>query len=127
VERSVPTDATPLDVVTLLLEGPTNDEIAAELSALLNPVGEPSRVKLDNSQATVDLRRPIQDSNPGDRRDLAIAQLVYTLTALPDVHQVKFLLDGKPVEVPLADGTLTRAAVTRADYPVQVLSSVPSR
>jgi spore germination protein GerM len=125
VERSVADDATPLDVVASLLEGPTNDEIAAELTGLLIPEGAPERVTIEGSRAVVDLREPIQDSSAGDRRDLAIAQLVYTLTALPDVREVKFLLDGEPVEVPLADGTLTRGAVTRADYPVQVLSSVP--
>ncbi len=39
-----------------------------------------------------------------------------TATARPGVGQVRFTLDGQPVEVPHADGSVGTDAVSRDDY-----------
>jgi hypothetical protein len=49
---------------------------------------------------------------------LAIAQMVFTATAIPGVRGVRFLLNGSPVAVPLDVGeSETGAVVTSADFP----------
>jgi hypothetical protein len=53
----------------------------------------------------------------GTRLKLAVAQMVFTATGLPEVHGVRFLLNGSPVAVPLDNGeSETGAVVTRADF-----------
>ncbi|UWZ40501.1 GerMN domain-containing protein [Dactylosporangium roseum] len=47
---------------------------------------------------------------------LAYGQVVCTLAARDDVDQVRFVLDGQPLEVPRADGSLTADPLTAADY-----------
>lgn len=65
--------------------------------------------------ATVDLRGSIADIGGEDQR-LAVAQLVCTLTAQPGVGQVAFTLEGAPIGVPRADGSLVTTPVSRDDY-----------
>lgn len=65
--------------------------------------------------AAVDLRSSISSLGGPDQL-LAVAQLVCTLTGLPGVGQVSFTLEGAPVEVPRADGSLVSAPVSRDDY-----------
>ena len=47
---------------------------------------------------------------------LALGQLVLTATARPGVGQVRFTLEGLPVQVPTADGTVTSDPLSRDDY-----------
>ena len=52
----------------------------------------------------------------GEEQMLALAQLVFTLTGLPGVNGVSFARDGRPVEVPTADGELKRGPLRRQDF-----------
>ncbi|MFF5081564.1 GerMN domain-containing protein [Actinoplanes sp. NPDC000266] len=47
---------------------------------------------------------------------LAYGQMVCTLTARPDVAAVSFTREGRGLEVPRADGTLTEGPLTSGDY-----------
>ena len=53
---------------------------------------------------------------PAADQILALAQVVCTLTSLPGIGQVHFTRDGKAVDIPRADGSLTNRPVARADY-----------
>ena len=46
----------------------------------------------------------------------AFAQLVWTVTELPEVRQVRFRVDGRAYRAPNADGVEQQGAVTRGDY-----------
>jgi len=125
VERVVPRDATPLDVVRLLVQGPTSDEVARGLTTYVTPDADPADVDVRADRAVVALTGALQVTSNSDRRTLAIAQLVYTLTALPGIDRVVFELDGARAEVPAGDGTLVRTPLQRSAFPVQVLATVP--
>lgn len=124
VSRPVPKGQSSEALTDALVRGPTDDEASRGLTTLLTPDTEPSKVRLDGDVAVVELRAPVSPGVPGDRH-LAIAQLVYTLTAIDGVDAVRFELGGDSAEVPIGNGTLTRSAVTRADFPVQVLAVLP--
>ena len=47
---------------------------------------------------------------------LAVAQIVYTVTALEGIDAVAFTLAGRPVEVPIGNGTLKDGALSRGDF-----------
>ncbi len=55
----------------------------------------------------------------------AVAQLVFTLTQLPDVHRVQLLINGQPLDSPRGDGTLTASPLTPFDFPGLNPSSQP--
>ncbi len=52
----------------------------------------------------------------GEEQILALAQVVFTLTALPGVNGVSFALSGREVEVPTGDGTLKAGPLRREDF-----------
>jgi hypothetical protein len=124
VQRPVPNNDATSALTDALVRGPTDNEVSRGLMTLITPDADPSRVRIDGDVAIIDLRAPISPGTPGDRH-LAIAQLVYTFTAIDGIRSVRFELDGTPAEVPAGNGTLTRSAVTRADFPVQVLAVLP--
>ncbi len=120
--RSLPKDASAEEVLDLLFAGPTPDETAAGLSSSLGPTADVTDVTVADGRAAVNLSSPLAEAPDGADRSLGLAQIVFTLTELSGVDDVRFLLDDDPVEVPVGDGTLTRDAVTRSDYPVSVIA-----
>jgi spore germination protein GerM len=120
-----PADGTMLTaLVRDLAHGPTPEEVAVGLSSVVPPEAVPVRVRVARNRAIVELARPLHAGRLDDR-NLTLAQIVYTLTAEPGIDAVRFQLDGELVEVPTDEATLTRAAVTRADFPVQILAVAP--
>lgn len=100
--------------IAALLQGPTADERADGIrTALTRPV---------RLAGTVAAGVPLIDVTDsfagveGEEQILALAQLVFTLTALPGVDGVSFALDGRPVEVPTGDGALERGPIRRQDF-----------
>ncbi|SNY55284.1 GerMN domain-containing protein [Paractinoplanes atraurantiacus] len=94
-----------------LITGPTPAESSTGLSTALAGLtvtataGPGSRVTVEVSRAE------------GRKDDiLAYGQMVCTLTARPDVAAVSFTREGRSLEVPRADGTLTEGPLRSSDY-----------
>ena len=98
-----------------LFAGPDDTETAAGYtSALLGP-SVVNSVKTNGGQAVVALAAPVADDARNDII-LAYAQLVCTLTALPQITGVTFTNNGQPTSVPRGDGSLSALPLTAIDY-----------
>ena len=115
LQRTVARPVTLERVLAALAEGPTENEAALGIRSALTGarMGESADVTAD--VAIIDLVAEFGEAAPREQL-LALAQLVYTATELPGVAVVSFEIDGTPIEVPKADGSLTDRPVTRADY-----------
>lgn len=101
-------------VVAALAEPP------ATTAGLRTALGAPPfivSVHVQAGVARVDLAPSVANLGGADQQ-LAVAQLVCTLTDRPGVGQVSFTLAGAPVDVPRGDGSLTPDPVSRDDYAV---------
>lgn len=103
------------DLVAALAAGPTVTERAYGLTSALADPDTVRGVRLEGGVATVDLDRAFAEVPTADQLDV-VAQLVCTLTGQPGIGQVRFTVDGRPVEVPRGDGSATSEPVTRADF-----------
>ena len=102
VERQLPTAAlTPL--LAALVDGPTNAEAAAGLQSAIPPQTQVVSATVAGGLATVDLAGTIGQL-VGQAEINAVAQIVFTATALPAVTGVSFDFNGQPVSVPTATG-----------------------
>jgi spore germination protein GerM len=72
-------------------------------------------VEVTGGIATVTLSQDFANA-PVREQILALAQLVYTATELGGVHGVQFTVDGRPAQVPTAQGTPKGGVVTREDF-----------
>jgi Sporulation and spore germination len=98
-----------------LEQGPTRAEVAAGTRSAL-PDDESFRsVNLVGGTATVDLTQPFTALSGNDQL-LALAQIVFTLTARPGIGQVLFTLGGAAIDIPRANGSLAPDTVSRDDY-----------
>lgn len=111
-ERRLDAPVSLSDVARNLTEPPLDAE------GLRTALGGPrlvADVALRAGVVTVDLTDAVSTLGGNDQL-LAVAQLVCSLTARPGVGQVAFTLGGAPVDVPLADGSLTSGPVSRDSY-----------
>lgn len=102
-----------------LLLGPTAIEASRGYRTAIPP--DVRLISLDyvgDKTASVDLT-PAFGAISGSDQVLAVAQIVYTLTASSHIRAVVFAVADKPVAVPDGDGTLDTAPRTRADYRAQ--------
>ncbi len=102
-------------VLDQLLAGPAPVEMVDGIRSAISPRSRIRRVSLADGVASVDLSEHFVQVE-GEDQIVAIAQLVFSCTALPGVERVRFLLEGRPVEVPAGDGTLTDRPLSRADF-----------
>lgn len=114
--RSVARPATPGRVVAALLEGPTDPETASGLRSAIDPATRVTVSSPSPELAVVDLSADFVAAPSAEQR-LAIAQIVYTVTAIQGVRGVRFRIGGGPVDVPLPDGTSTSEPVSRDAFP----------
>jgi spore germination protein GerM len=105
----------PAEALRLLLDGPSAQEATRGLTS--DVPGQTRLVSLDLSGpvATVDLS-PEFGTVGGSEQVLAVAQIVYTLTASRFIDTVRFAINGKPIEVPDGSGSLASAPRSRDDY-----------
>jgi hypothetical protein len=115
VFREVPANATPEEVLLALADGPDTAEQAAGLTTALADGSGIGEVDTARGVATVDLQPSPGDLSSGEQV-LALAQIVFTLTAQPGIGRVAFTISGEPVEVPDGSGALTNDPVAREDY-----------
>lgn len=113
VRRQVPAPATPSAVLAALAAGPTPAEATAGLRSA--PVAGAALAQVTAGAATVALDRDFAAIGLNEQV-LALAQLVYTITELPGIGGVRFSVDGRPIEIPTANGPTKTGAATRADF-----------
>ncbi|MCF6507411.1 hypothetical protein E9549_08320 [Blastococcus sp. MG754426] len=103
--------ATPENAVTLLATGPTRAEVIGGLRTAVAPQSIVADEGLPGGITAVNVTEEFAGITGGNQL-LAVAQVVWTLTELPGTARVRFLLDGRPLEVPtdvgLSDGPVGR-------------------
>ena len=107
--------ATVARAIQALLRGPTGDE-AGDLSTAIT--SDTKLLHVDgpvDGLVTIDLSSELLDIT-GRQQILALAQVVFTVTSLPNVDRVLFEIDGERREVPNGDGTLTSSPLGRLSY-----------
>jgi hypothetical protein len=97
VTRSLP-DRSVNSVLGALLETPEPLEQVAGLGSSIPTGTELLGLQVDGDTVEVNLSKDFENV-VGTGRQQAIAQMVMTLTEFPDVSAVRFLVDGKPVQV----------------------------
>ncbi|BCB92026.1 GerMN domain-containing protein [Phytohabitans suffuscus] len=115
VTRNVDAQPSTDELVEDLLAGPTDAEQRDGLTSALLGNDIVVGVRLRDGRATVELTAAMDETGRTDQI-FAFAQIVCTLTAKPGVTAVSFTRAGQPVGVPRADGSLSEAPATSADY-----------
>ena len=115
VAREIPGPVSLASVLNQILAGPAAHEKGSGIRSAISPLTRIRRALLHDGVATVDLSAPFGDVQ-GEEQIAALAQIVFSCTALPGVERVRFHLEGRPVEVPTGDGHLTLRPLTRADF-----------
>ena len=113
--RTVPARATPGRALGALLDGVLENEAGRLSSAITAGTRVLGIDGPDDGLVTIDLSSDLLDVT-GSQQVLAIAQVVFTATALPNVERVLFEFDGEPREVPTGEGKLTAVPLGRSDY-----------
>ena len=114
-EREVKFPATVGRSLEALLQGPTEDETGRLSTSITSGTELLDLEGPTDGLVTVDLSEELLDIT-GRQQILALAQVVYTVTALPNVERVLFRIDGERREVPNGDGKLTSSPLGRGSY-----------
>jgi hypothetical protein len=114
VSRAV-TGGLPGRTLRALLVGPTEQELASGITTALPSPNALQLISVGDGVAHVRLQPGFRDGTVPDQA-VAFAQIVLTLTGLPEINAVGFSVDRDRVAVPRADGTLTDEPVGRRDY-----------
>jgi germination protein M len=111
-----PTPRVATAAIEALLEGPTAEEQAAGFASAVPSGTRLLGITIRNGVATVDLTSEYQSGGGSRSMQTRLGQVVYTLTQFPTVQQVRFRLDGTPVNVFSSEGIVLDHPVGRADY-----------
>lgn len=98
-----------------LLAGPSSTERDGGLTSALPGTVAVLGARVNGTLAEVDIQEAVDGTGRSDEI-LAFAQIVCTLTRRPEVDMVAFQRAGRPLDVPRADGSLSREPLTAADY-----------
>jgi hypothetical protein len=110
-----------------LLAGPTRGERGRSAVTTAIPGGTRLLgIGIENGIATVDLSSQFQAGAGSESLQLRLAQVVYTLTQFPTVKEVRFQLDGAPVDVLSNRGIVVDRPVGRRDYGNPDCAGIPS-
>ena len=108
------TAADPASVLARLVEGPSEAESEAGLRSALVP--ELAQiVDIVGDVVTIDLNEEFSSLAPTEQR-LALAQITFSLSQLPAIGEIRFLVAGQAASVPRGDGSSTDRPVTPSDY-----------
>ena len=113
ITRTVRDD--PGAVVRALIDGPGATGINLDLRTAIPPGTQVRTVLVTDGTARVDLSADFTGVG-GQEEIFAVAQIVITLTSLPQVDGVKFAIDGADVAVPTGDGSVADSPLTPRDY-----------
>ncbi|MGH9189875.1 MAG: GerMN domain-containing protein [Acidimicrobiales bacterium] len=114
-ERQVPVPVSVPAALTALLDGPTDGEVAAGARSAISISARLLATEVEGDVVRLDLAGSFAEVQGGEQV-LAVAQLVFTATAVEGVRGVTLALDGRLVEVPTADGTLKAGPVGPGDF-----------
>jgi hypothetical protein len=118
VRRAVASD--PKSVLDKLIEGATAEDLAANRRSFMPPGVAVVGTSRDRTVLTIDLR--VEGSEAGGfgaDRVIAVAQFVFTATALNCVRSVRFTVNDVTQFFQDEKATLQRRALTRADFPTK--------
>jgi len=115
VARELPAPAAVDARLSALAAGPTTVEAAEGLSSAVSATGSAPTGLINFDQITVNLTPSFDQLATKDQVE-ALAQLVYTATAIPGIIAVAFRINDKKVAVPRDDNSTTDGPVTRQDY-----------
>ena len=125
VTRRATTLLTPADLVMTLVAGPTPSEVTTgHRSAITGPEAV-AHTRENASIVTVDLAKTFNEI-PRSDRIFALGQITLTLTAGTGIALVQYTVADVPIEVPKANGVVTRDPVTRSDYTTLLLAPASS-
>ncbi len=110
------------EAIGTLLRGPTKAELEVGLTTALPTRDSAELIDVRSGVAHVRLSTRFRDGTVSDQTR-ALAQIVYTLTAVPGIASVEFSIAGHPVIVPRGDGTLADTPLDRSDYAALTQSS----
>jgi spore germination protein GerM len=99
----------------LLITGPTEAELGAGMRTAISPQTQLHSVAVNGTTAVIDVTSAFVEV-AGQEQILALAQVVLTATTVPGITEVRFALEGQPVDVPRADGTLSSGPLSATDY-----------
>lgn len=115
VARELPAPAAVDARLSALAAGPTTVEAAEGLSSAVSAPGSAPTGLISFNQMTINLTPSFEQLATKEQVE-ALAQLVYTATAIPGITAVTFRINDKPVAVPKEDNSTTEGPVTRQDY-----------
>lgn len=104
-------------LLAALLEGPVR---SAGLRTVVPMDTRLIDLDVESGVATVDLSNEFERGAEGSLLALRVAQVVYTVTEVPEVLAVVFAIEGRPAPVLTPDGRVLERPVTRQDYAVLV-------
>ena len=123
--RSVPREAfTREELISTLLRGPNDDEVAAQYSTVIPPATELRGVRTQGQTLTIDLSDDLTELNTASLIE-AIAQIVYTAAEIEGVRTVRIAIDGETQAWTTADGS-SKTDLRTFDYPGFVQSARPA-
>ncbi|MET0728531.1 MAG: GerMN domain-containing protein [Acidimicrobiales bacterium] len=124
VERKVADPSEPGERIDALLMATTADEQEQGFVSSIptDTVLLGTELNETTEELVVDLSGALFDVQ-GTELANAFAQIVWTVTAIDGVRQVRFRVDGEPYRAPNAEGIEQDGAVTTADY--QELAPIP--
>jgi spore germination protein GerM len=115
VSRNLPAPVTVAAVLHALGDGPTSLQAAHGLQSPISTASPITLWRARRTTVTVSVSSTFTKLAEEDQT-IAVAQLVYTLTALPGVESVKVRIAGKRAKVPTAKGTLSGGPLQRSAY-----------
>jgi hypothetical protein len=97
-----------------LLDGPTADEGRLGMTSAINPRASVLGVHIRNGEVVVDVSSAFGRGGSRSEDQLAVAQVVFTATAVEGVERVTFAVDGSAVET-ITSHDLPAIDLTRGD------------
>ncbi|MDA8398632.1 MAG: GerMN domain-containing protein [Actinomycetota bacterium] len=115
VPRTVNYPGTLTQVIDSLVKGPTNSEAQGGVQTAISAQTVVLGTSVSAGIATINFGKSF-NSIAGPELVVAVAQVVFTATALPGVAGVNIEVNGQPVGVPLPNGTLAQGPVNRLAF-----------
>jgi hypothetical protein len=115
VQRTVAAPPSLGTVLASLVQGPTDAEAMQGLRGAINPQTSVLAAQINGDIAVVNVSGAFSGLGVQDQIS-ALAQIVYTATAISGVDGVQIAVNSATVDVPRGDGSTTRDPLRRSDF-----------